>query len=51
MAVENNYDQTDGQYKYQCSRCNHSWKPRAKHPPVSCPKCKSYLWDKAKSVI
>ena len=31
--------------KLTCLRCSHSWLPRIEGRPVSCPSCKSRLWD------
>ncbi len=32
---------------FQCSRCEHIWRPRATTDfPVICPKCKSPYWDR-----
>lgn len=30
-----------------CKRCGHDWTPRSESP-VSCPRCKSYEWDREK---
>lgn len=34
--------------KVTCKRlhCGHRWWPKSDKKPVSCPKCKSYDWDK-----
>ncbi len=29
-----------------CKRCNHTWTPRSKEPPVQCPKCHSPYWNR-----
>jgi NAD-dependent SIR2 family protein deacetylase len=42
--------------KFNCKRCGHEWESKlgrmfkSKKPriPKSCPKCKSYSWDKEK---
>ena len=26
--------------------CGHEWKTRTEEVPATCPKCKSYVWDK-----
>ena len=31
---------------YQCHRCYHQWRPRARVAPKRCPKCKSPYWDR-----
>ncbi len=33
-----------------CKRCNSTWTPRRKEPPVQCPKCKSPYWSRPKKV-
>ncbi len=35
-----------GPQMYECTRCGHTWKPRADRAPQNCPKCKSPYWDK-----
>lgn len=30
---------------HTCLRCSHTWFPRIQGRPVSCPQCKSRLWD------
>ena len=32
--------------KLTCKRCNHTWTPRSKTPPVQCPKCHSPYWNR-----
>ena len=32
----------------KCKKCKHEWSPRIEEPPKSCPKCKSYKWNKNK---
>lgn len=32
--------------KNKCVRCLHEWMPRTETKVLSCPKCKSYFWDK-----
>ncbi|MEK6909341.1 MAG: hypothetical protein AABX23_04795 [Nanoarchaeota archaeon] len=32
-----------------CQRCNHIWIPRIE-PVKECPKCKSRIWNKPKSI-
>ena len=31
---------------FKCERCLHTWAPRKKGIPISCPKCKSPYWNK-----
>ena len=31
---------------YTCSKCSHQWEARKIGKPVSCPRCKSYKWEK-----
>lgn len=33
----------------KCKKCGHSWNSRT-NKPVSCPRCKSYDWNKTKEV-
>jgi hypothetical protein len=33
---------------YLCSRCSHEWYPRQPGRPLTCPKCKSPYWDRAR---
>ncbi len=33
--------------KHVCKRCNYEWKSELKRPKT-CPRCKSYYWDKEK---
>lgn len=32
--------------KLVCSKCGHTWTQKTDKKPVSCPRCKSYTWDK-----
>jgi hypothetical protein len=32
--------------KISCRRCNHSWTPRSKEPPVQCSRCHSPYWNR-----
>jgi len=32
--------------KHKCLRCPHEWEQRTEKKPISCPRCKSYVWDK-----
>lgn len=34
---------------YQCKRCDHEWQPRGGKPPLQCPRCKSYMWNVART--
>lgn len=35
--------------EYKCRRCKYEWNSRLKaEKPKTCPKCKSYFWDKAR---
>lgn len=34
-----------------CKRCNHTWMPRSKEPPVQCPKCHSPYWNRDKKKV
>jgi Zn-finger nucleic acid-binding protein len=37
---------------YHCERCDHEWQKRGKRPmPLSCPKCKSALWNEKKETL
>ncbi len=29
-----------------CDLCGHVWIPRKEQPPVQCPRCKRYDWNK-----
>lgn len=31
--------------KLICLKCGYAWESRVRHP-ASCPRCKSYTWDK-----
>ena len=31
--------------KATCDKCKHQWTPRTEKP-VTCPKCKTYNWEK-----
>ena len=31
-----------------CRRCGHTWRGRSPVRPTQCPKCRSYLWDRAR---
>jgi predicted Zn-ribbon and HTH transcriptional regulator len=43
------YEEDDKYYgimkKNKCKRCGYEWKSMVKKPK-SCPKCKSYFWDR-----
>ncbi len=34
----------------ECLHCGHTWTPRLKHKPLSCPKCKSYNYEYEKVI-
>ena len=36
--------------KEGCLKCGHQWTPKAKHKPLSCPKCKNYSYDQERVV-
>ena len=29
-----------------CKRCNSTWAPRSKEPPIQCPRCHSPYWNR-----
>lgn len=31
---------------WRCIRCSHEWIPLVDGRPVTCPRCKSYDWDR-----
>jgi len=33
---------------YECLRCSHEWVGRKAEKPKSCPRCRSYAWEKEK---
>ncbi|KKN69350.1 hypothetical protein LCGC14_0442100 [marine sediment metagenome] len=36
----------------KCKRCDYEWKPKKKGAePKSCPRCKSYIWNKDEDEI
>lgn len=35
--------------KHKCRRCDHEWQSRVEEPQ-SCPRCKSYIWNKGENM-
>ena len=33
-----------------CQKCDYKWLSRTAEKPKACPSCKSYTWDKVKSM-
>ncbi len=34
-----------------CKRCDRTWTPRRKEPPVQCPECKSPYWNRERKKV